>query len=44
MWHILIVNRITKSCIWNNFVTWQASDCKVPENDMIVSKHVEGVW
>jgi len=40
MWNVLIVNCITNSCIR---VTWQVSDYKFPEDDTIVSKHVE-VW
>jgi hypothetical protein len=43
MWNILIVNCITNSCIWNTRVTWQGIDYKLPEDDMIVSKHIE-VW
>ena len=42
-WNILIVHCITKSCIWNNCVTWQAIDYKLPEDDTIGSEHV-GVW
>jgi len=43
MWNTLVVNCITKSCIWNTCVTWQGIDYKLPEDHMIVSKHV-GVW
>jgi len=41
MWNILIVNYITNSCIWNTCVTWQGIDYTLPEDDTIVSKHVE---
>ena len=37
------VNCITDSRIWNTGVTWQGIDYKLPEDDMIVLKHV-GVW
>ena len=37
------VGNITHSCIWNNCVNWQGIDCKPPEDDSIVLKHV-GVW
>ena len=40
MWNILIVNCVTKTCIWNTCVNWQAIDYKHPEDDTIVSKHV----
>jgi hypothetical protein len=40
MWNILIVNCVTNSCIWNTCVAWQSIDYKLPEDDMIVSKHV----
>jgi hypothetical protein len=40
VWNILILNSITNSCIWNNSVTWQVIDYKLPEDDTIVSKHV----
>jgi hypothetical protein len=43
MWNIFILNSITKSCIWNECVTWQGTYYKLPEDDTIVSKHV-GVW
>jgi hypothetical protein len=43
LWNIVIVNCITNSCIWNTCVTWQGIDYKLPEDDTIVSKHVE-VW
>ena len=42
-WNILIVNCITNRCVWNTCVTWQGIDCRLPEDDMIVSKHV-AVW
>ena len=35
------LNCITKSCIWNNCVTWRGTDYELPEDDTIVSKHVE---
>ena len=38
VWNVLILNCITNSCIR---VTWQGSDYKFPEDDTIVSKHVE---
>jgi len=40
MLNVLIVNCITNSCIRNTCVTWQGIDYKLPEDDMIVSKHV----
>jgi hypothetical protein len=40
---ILILNYITNSCIWNTCVTWQSIDYKLPEDDTIMSIHVE-VW
>jgi len=40
---ILIVNCIANSYIWNTCVTWQGIDCRLPEGDTIVSKHVS-VW
>jgi len=40
---ILILNFITNIYIWNNRVTWQDIDYKLPEFDTIVSKHV-GLW
>jgi len=43
MCDILIANCIPNSFIWNTCVTWQGIDYKLPEDDMIVSKHV-GVW
>jgi hypothetical protein len=43
VWNSLNVNWITDSCIWNTCVTWQGIDCKLSEDDTIVSKHV-GVW
>jgi hypothetical protein len=43
MWNILILNCITKSCVWNTCVTLQGIAYKLPEDDTIVSKHV-GVW
>ena len=43
MWNILIVNCITNRCIWNTGVTWQGIDCKLPDDDTMMSKHV-GVW
>jgi len=43
VWNILIVNRITNSCIWNTYVTWQGIDYRLTEDDTIVSKHV-AVW
>jgi len=39
----LIINCITISCIWNACVSWQGIDYKLPEDDTIVSKHVE-MW
>jgi hypothetical protein len=41
--NILIMNRITDSCMWNTCVTWQGIGYKLPEDDTIVSKHV-AVW
>jgi len=38
-----ILNRIINSCIRNTCVTWQGVDCKFPEDDTIVSKHVGGM-
>jgi hypothetical protein len=43
MWNILIVNCIANSFIWNTCVTLQGIDYKLPEDDMIVSKHV-ALW
>ena len=40
---LLDLNCITNSCIWNTCVTWQGTDHELPEDDMMVSKHV-GVW
>jgi hypothetical protein len=34
---------ITNSCIRNSCAIWQGVDCKLPEDDTIVSKHV-GLW
>jgi len=44
MQNILILNGITNSCIWHTCVTWQGTNYELPEDDTIVSKHVEGVW
>jgi len=43
LWNILIINCITNSCILNTCITWQGADLILPEDDTIVSKHVE-VW
>ena len=32
-WNIIILNRITNSCIWITCVTWQGIDYKLPRND-----------
>jgi hypothetical protein len=39
----IILNYITDSCIWHTGVTWQGTDCDLPVDDTIVSKHVGGV-
>ena len=43
MQNILIVNYITGSCIWNTGVTWHGIDCRLSEDDTIMSKHVAGL-
>ena len=43
MWNILIINCITNSYIWNTCISCQGIYYELPEDDTIVSKHVE-VW
>ena len=39
----LIINYIT-NCNWQTCVIWQGTNYELPEDDTVVSKHVEGVW
>ena len=34
---------ITNICNWNTYIIWWGKEYELPEDDMIVSKHV-GVW
>ena len=36
----LNLNCATNSCNWYTYVTWRGNEYELPENDMIVSKHV----
>ena len=38
---LINLNGITNSCNWNTYVTWRGKEFELPEDDTIVSKHVE---
>ena len=40
---IINLNCISNSCIWNIYVTWRGNEYEVPEDDTIVSKHIDSV-
>ena len=40
---LINLNCITNSCNWNTYVTWRGNEYELPEDDMIVSKHVWSV-
>ena len=42
--NVLILNCVTKNCIWLTCVTWQGIDYERPEDDTTVSKHVGEVF
>ena len=35
------LNCITNTCNWYTYVTWRGNEYKIPEDDTVVSKHVE---
>ena len=37
----LNLNHITNICNWNTYVSWRHNEYELPEDDTIVSKHVE---